>query len=142
MELFKAGVEKKENSRGMCRHLREVARGCDCVVLWLDCDREGENICFEVLDEVKPALNNKGRGSNTVFRAFFSAITEKDVKKAMQTLGDPNYNESLSVDARQELDLRLGVAFTRFQTRCVTNSPHPLRFLLTREDTDGVRRPP
>ncbi|KAK9391563.1 DNA topoisomerase 3-beta-1 [Crotalus adamanteus] len=119
-ELFsKAPTEKKEANPklNMVKFLQVEGRGCDYVVLWLDCDKEGENICFEVLDAALPVMNKPRGGEKTVYRAKFSSITDTDICNAMNQLGEPNHNEALSVDARQELDLRIGCAFTRFQTK-------------------------
>lgn len=51
MSLFDAPTIKNldKHSRPIANHLQAVSRGIDFMVLWLDCDKEGENICFEVL---------------------------------------------------------------------------------------------
>ena len=118
-ELFTAPIMKKAQSQGVIKNLEAGARGADFIVLWMDCDREGENINFEVLDCCMHLMNSGGSGSNfdRVYRAHFSAINPSDIKKAYQALGKPDKNQALSVDARQELDLKVGVAFSRFQTR-------------------------
>lgn len=90
----------------MKQHLQDCAKGCQHIVLWLDCDREGENICFEVLQCCLPVMNKVSSGQ-CVWRAKFSAISARQITSAMKNLGEPNENEANAVDARQELDLKV-----------------------------------
>lgn len=81
---------------------REIV-SCQGLIIWTDCDREGENIGFEVIKvctDVKPDLR--------IYRAKFSEITAPSVRRALNSLGQPNRNVSDAVDVRQELDLRTG----------------------------------
>ena len=49
-----------------------------------------------------------------IHRAKFSAISKPAIVDAFRNLQEPDPNLSRSVDARQELDLRIGVALTRY----------------------------
>lgn len=76
--------------------------------MWLDCDREGEAIAYEVIEiceEVNQNLN--------IYRALFSSITYQDIMQAYERPVRPDRNKNDAVMARQEIDLRSGAAFTR-----------------------------
>lgn len=47
-----------------------------------------------------------------VYRAKFSEITAASVKRALHNIGQPDERQSQAVDARTELDLRIGNAHT------------------------------
>ncbi|XP_054082911.1 DNA topoisomerase 3-alpha isoform X2 [Zeugodacus cucurbitae] len=111
--LFTAPINKTchENYRPIQRTLEREVRGCNGLIIWTDCDREGENIGYEIIDvcrKVKPSIK--------VYRAIFSEITRASVRRALQELKEPNKKLSDAVDVRTELDLRTGAAITRFQT--------------------------
>ena len=60
-----------------------------------DCDREGENISFEVIQvclSVNPRL--------VVKRAKFSALTPQQLHRTIHALALPNESEAIAVDAR------------------------------------------
>ena len=60
-----------------------------------------------------------------VKRARFSALVRAELVRSMAQLASPDENASRAVDARQEIDLRIGASFTRFQTLLLQVPRHP-----------------
>ena len=114
LQLFDLPVSKacrSESALKIKRTLEREAKWAQWLIIWTDCDREGENIGFEIIEvckAIKPSLR--------VMRAKFSEITRVSVERALNGLVQPDLRTSQAVDVRQELDLRIGAAFTRFQT--------------------------
>ncbi|KAG4068472.1 hypothetical protein HA402_004813 [Bradysia odoriphaga] len=113
LSLFTAPVIKicPQNFLPIKKTLEREIRSCHGLIIWTDCDREGENIGYEIIDvcrAIKPNIE--------VHRAVFSEITSQAVKRALANLQQPDLRKSQAVDVRSELDLRIGAAFTRYQT--------------------------
>ena len=113
LSLFSCPIEKvvTENGLKIKQTLEIESRKAHKLVIWTDCDREGENIGQEIVDvaqSVKPNID--------VYRARFSEMTQRSIAHAANNLVRLDKNLSDAVDARQELDFRIGCAFTRFQT--------------------------
>jgi DNA topoisomerase-3 len=89
-------VSQANVENNLIKHLNAEIMGCTYLVLWLDNDREGENICFEVIDIVQ--ANMPKRPHQQIFRAKFSSITRKDIIQSFESLSEyPNKNESTRV---------------------------------------------
>ena len=115
-DLYSANIyhNLNEDSKIIKDNLIMIARKykINTLILWLDCDREGENIAFEVVEIIQSLnINNL-----QILRATFSAITKRDVVNAMNNLAPPNKNLSDAVEIRQKIDLIIGASFTRIQT--------------------------
>ena len=92
-------------------NLENLSKKCDVLILWLDCDREGEAIAYEVID-----ICRKANPKIEIKRAIFSVVEASEIKHAIENLEEPNKNLALAVDLRIELDLRIGSSYTVFQT--------------------------
>ena len=118
LDLFEAPIVFKcqDNFAKIKQTLEKEVKNSFGLCLWTDCDREGENIAFEIIEvckKIKPNIK--------ILRAKFSEITLRAVEQAVQSLTQPDERASKAVNVRRELDLRIGAAFTRFQTILLTS---------------------
>ena len=103
----------KDDMQPLYTMLTRLSKNVKTVILWLDCDREGEAIGAEV-EQVCVESNPRLRPH--VYRAKFSTVLDGEIRRALITLGRLNDGFVQAVQARSQLDLRVGAAFTRFQT--------------------------
>ena len=81
------------------------------LVIWTDCDREGEHIGSEIVEICRDSNSRLD-----IYRARYSAVTQNELRRAMNNLQRLDDRQVAAVEARCELDLRSGAIFTRFQT--------------------------
>jgi len=114
-DLFRAPTVHCEDPQPrVSEHLAQEARDCDILVLWLDCDREGEYTCFEVISLARPCLCSTptllpdgsgglpGAWMGNVMRAFFSSLAPADLCHAMHSATPTGTNLEASTHAKSE----------------------------------------
>ncbi|KAI0032905.1 DNA topoisomerase [Vararia minispora EC-137] len=117
--LFDAPVitDVDKDKKAIATNLQNEARRAQQLMIWTDCDREGENIGAEIVKvcrKTNPAIPVK--------RARFSAIIAQQIHNAAQHPVELDRRQADAVDARIILDLRIGAAFTRMQTKALQNA--------------------
>ncbi|KAK9464761.1 DNA topoisomerase [Lipomyces arxii] len=122
-QLFHLGVQVAiaDDKKNVAKNIKNEARRAQGLMIWTDCDREGEHIGMEVVKIAK-----EGNSRIVVKRARFNNLEQDHVKKAAQSLNEIDKRLSDAVDARIEIDLRLGAAFTRFQTLSLKDTARQL----------------
>lgn len=115
--------DKKPISDNIERH----ARNAKALFIWTDCDREGEHIGAEVrgvATRVKPNIEVKRAKFSNIEKRYVIIYVVQDIAKesrhVIQAARRPvlmDDRQVAAVNARIELDLRIGFAFTRMQTR-------------------------
>src|SRR6266513_1935580 len=102
---------RRESPPALHDTLRRLAEGTDEVVLATDYDREGELIGVEALETLRGQ-----RPDLPARRARFSAVSPSEVRRAFETLTEPDWALAQAAAARQRIDLAWGAVLTRFLT--------------------------
>ncbi len=104
-ELVRAPIMRKVTAWRTVELLRSLKDRVEAVIVATDADREGEAIGWEVVEYLfrdKP-----------VMRAWFSALTPSEVKRAFRNLMPPKTRLAEAAFTRREVDLLWGAVLTR-----------------------------
>lgn len=94
-------------------NLNSLGQRADFLMIWTDCDREGEFIGAEIAG----ATNKFTTGGENLLRANFSHLGREHILHAANSPVKLKLEEVQAVKTRMEIDLRAGYAFTRLLTR-------------------------
>ncbi|KAI9283352.1 DNA topoisomerase [Sporodiniella umbellata] len=101
----------------IANNIKAEIRSADILFIWTDCDREGEAIGGDVKDFCQGVKSNI-----QVWRAQFSSMQPDAIHRAVRNHVSLDMRQVNAVNTRQELDLRIGAAFTRLQTMNLKNT--------------------
>ncbi|CUM63196.1 uncharacterized protein PRCAT00000765001 [Priceomyces carsonii] len=112
--LLDAPIIEKISRQDIYDNISKEARNSDKLMIWTDCDREGEYIGFEIFQAAQ-----KGNGRLTVedtWRSQFSHLERSHILNAARNPIILDMNSVNAVKCRMEIDLRIGASFTRYIT--------------------------
>ncbi|OBA20617.1 prokaryotic type I DNA topoisomerase [Metschnikowia bicuspidata var. bicuspidata NRRL YB-4993] len=112
--VTKVTADKDKRSQRIHDNIVQEARAADRLMIWTDCDREGEYIGWEVL-HIAAARNPRLSAANT-WRAQFSHLEPAHIRAALASPKRLDMRLVEAVETRMEFDLRVGTSFTRFLT--------------------------
>ncbi|CAR26927.1 hypothetical protein ZYGR_0I01990 [Zygosaccharomyces rouxii] len=120
-ELFDAPINEvfDKNQKKIADNIRKEARNANFLMIWTDCDREGEYIGWEISREA--SKNNSRLTSNQIYRAVFSHLERRHIIDAARRPQRLDMGSVNAVGTRMEIDLRAGVTFTRLLTETMRN---------------------
>lgn len=113
-------VQPDKSKLNIHQNIANEARLAAYLMIWTDCDREGEAIGYEILEAAKKG-NRNILLANT-WRPHFSHLERNHIVQAAKNPLTLNMKIVESVNCRQEVDLRVGASFTRLLTDLLKRS--------------------
>ncbi|CAK7895942.1 DNA topoisomerase 3 [[Candida] anglica] len=112
--LLEAPVLEIVSQKDVYGNIAQEARNANILMIWTDCDREGEFIGWEILQAARST--NTNLTADNVWRSQFSHLERTHVLQAAKNPVKLDVNAVKAVSCRMELDLRVGASFTRLLT--------------------------